>query len=77
MGPFSFWLHPPEVLFYVYICMQCVCLFICLTQLGTGIILHEQWLPKGLGVTLLAESLSVSVENKSIIISKYVQHIII
>ena len=44
MGPLSFWLHSPEVLFYVCICMQCVCVFIYLSypvRLGTGIIFAQ------------------------------------
>ena len=28
VGPFSFWLHSPEVLFYVCICMHCVCVYL-------------------------------------------------
>lgn len=49
MAPFSFWLCLLQIC-----CFMCVyvCVFPCLTQLGTDIILYEQWLPKGLGVTI-------------------------
>lgn len=36
---------------YVVLCVY-ACVFPCLTQLGTDIVLYEQWLHKGLGVTI-------------------------